>query len=177
MRCSRPLPILAAVAVVASLAGCGASAISTHARVATVVGMSLGEVRGVLVVARRADLDAVAERTEGLGREASLAAVEARASRWTPVFQGVEDARILVGTWIDALALALAAGGGEDMLGPVLRLAARAVQLYGATLDTITAFGTALHVEGIGELPRLPGWILAIAAMLTTAPVAAGGAS
>jgi len=143
--------VVAAAGVIASvlLAGCGASAVQSHARAATIVGLTLTETRATLLDARAADLDAVEHSTEGLGAEARLAAVEARAERWRPALVAWEATRAGLAAWVEAIALAHAAGGDADMLAPVLALAGRVLGLWGPLAAVLQLLG----VEGVPELP------------------------
>ncbi len=141
---------IAAAATLASLllSGCGASAIQSHARAATAVGVTLTEARATLLDARAADLDAVERETDGQEPAARLAAVDARSDMWAPALAGWNLCREAASTWVESIALAHAAGGGEDLLAPVFRLAVRVLALWPPVVALASELGA--------DLPRLP---------------------
>jgi hypothetical protein len=137
-----------AVALVAS--SCG-SAIGDQARAATIVTGALSAGGDVVMDARGAALDRVeAQYPHDPEHDQQI---ETEDAHWRPVLTSLDAARDALLAWIDAIDLARIAGGGGDVLGPVITLAGRALAL----VTSAFAIATSLGVQGLPELPHLAG--------------------
>lgn len=139
---------LVLLALCLALAGCTASTLQAHARAATVTAATLHAGVDAVTDARRSALSRVEHATQGQPVADRLTALRAERERWAPVGAALDAARSALLTWIDSVELAHAAGGDGELLGPVLRLAARVVRLY----DDAARLGRQLGAH----VPRLP---------------------
>lgn len=114
------------------LHGCG-DPLADQARAATVTAGVLSAGGEAADLARDAALDRVeAAHPNDPEHDVEL---EREAAKWRPVGIALDEARTALRAWVDALELARIAGGGEDLLGSVARVATRAVQLVLGALD------------------------------------------
>jgi hypothetical protein len=132
------------------LVGCG-NPIGAQARAATISASALTAGGDAVMAARGAALDRV-EAEHPTDPEHDLA-LDAEAARWLPVLEGLDAGRTALLVWIDALELARVAGGGEDLVPPLLALGARTLRLIADAF----ALAGALGVEGLPVLPALGG--------------------
>jgi hypothetical protein len=147
------LVILAAVVAAAMHStGCG-SAIGTQARIASSLTITTRAAGEALDDARAEALDGVEHRTEGLGSEARLAALETEADHWRPVGEALDVVREALRTWVATLSLAQAAGD-EGLLEPITRVVARVVELYARI--------AALARELGADVPEVPPEVMVI---------------
>ena len=145
--------IVGAIAATAALltCGCGASAISQHARAAIVVTHAHLVAGEVADAARTAELDR-AEAEHPTDPEHDLA-VTAVAERWRPVGLALDAAAEALRTWVASLELARAAGG-DSWLGEALAVAIRVLALYSQAVAVAADLGT--------ELPALPASVTSL---------------
>jgi hypothetical protein len=140
-----PLPLLL-LALALALVGCG-DPVADQARAAIVTAGTLSA-GGDMVMAARADaLDRVeAEYPQDPEHDAQLRIEHAR---WQPVLVGLDAGAAALDTWIDAIDLARAAGGGEDVMQRLVALAGRAARLVSEALSLAAALGVdGLEPEG-----------------------------
>jgi hypothetical protein len=140
--------VLGALSLLAS--GC-ANPIGGQARAATVSAAALTAGGDAVMAARSAALDRV-EAEHPTDPEHDLA-LDAEAARWLPVLEGLDAGRTALLVWIDALELAQAAGGDDDLLPPLLALGLRTLRLIADAF----ALASSLGVEGLPVLPALGG--------------------
>lgn len=142
--------MLGAVALLTN--GC-ADPIGDQARVATVSVAVLSSGGDAIMEARDGALDRVEAAYPADPEHDAQLRIEA--ARWQPALTALDTARAALVTWIDALDLAHTAGGGSDLLPPLLTLAGRLARLVGEAF----ALAASLGVEG---LPPIPPMLLAI---------------
>ena len=143
--------IVGAIAATAALltCGCGASAVQTHARAALVVSSVTSAAGEAVDAARDVALDRVEADHPTAGDERSEA-LDLEAARWRPAGQALDATRAALLAWVQAIALADAAGQeGGDVLSGLLPLAARVVALYAQ----VAALAVELGAEGVPVLP------------------------
>lgn len=124
--------------VIAALTGCGASALSTHARAASVAGVTLGTVRPVILQ----------HFEQSLGGCQDAACISRQVEQHQAVLFSYNASRAALSTWVEAIALAHAAdsqGVTTDALG---RAAAGFLAAYVDMVD-------AGHIIEL-ELPAVP---------------------
>lgn len=162
-RPSTPPPaalLVLCIAGAAVLSGCGASAVQTSARAATVAAVATQGAARIVTESARADLDAacpLAEYpTQGPALDACAAPVRAR---WAPADAAVAATRATLVAWVEVLSLAQMAGG-DDLLGAMIE-AARA---FMSAWDDLAR---ALRSVGV-EAPQLPD---AVRSLLDVTPV------
>lgn len=121
------------------LAGCGASALSTQARAATIVGVGLSSVGQELHDERAQALDACHDTD----------CESTTTSAWAPAVAAYESARTALTTWIDALDVARQAGEPDgDILGALFVAVSRLAREWNAL---------AAALRGVGvDMPDLP---------------------
>lgn len=141
---------------VAFMCGC-ADPIAAQARAATITAGVLTSGGSVVSEARDEALDRV-EAAHPTDPEHD-AEIELEAARWRPIGVALDSARAALGLWIDTIDLARIAGGGGDLLAPLVALAARVIEAYGRAVELAQALG-------IGGLPVLPTWVLTLATSL-----------
>ena len=142
------LIVAAIVATTALLtcAGCGAGAISTHARAVLTVSQVHRVAGESIDTARAAALDRVeAEHPDhGAARDAAL---DAEADHWRPAGQVLDAVAETLRAWVAALDLA-AAAGGDSWLGEALALGMRVIALWSQAVSIAGSLDV--------ELPALP---------------------
>jgi len=140
-----PLPLVA---------GCGASALQVQAVAADYAGIAVEAAGGELLEARGHALEVAVSSSST--REDAQAAVDAVRLHYAPAVLAFDSLRIAHGLWVDVLGLA-AAGNIDDPLRWA-RLAASVVVAWDSWASS---------AEGLGlEVPRPPGMLLAVAAMV-----------
>ena len=72
-----------------------------------------------------------------------------------PCGGALEAARGALATWLQSVELAEAAGGGEDLLPDLARLAARVAELYGSIVELARGVG-------VDDLPPIPAALAAV---------------
>lgn len=152
MTARRAMPPLAALffagCCLLAPVGCSPSAITTHARVAQVVGPVLDTAREVILAARSADLDGCAV---GETPEVRLSCLDEREARWRPGVLAYNLAREAFAAWIEAMELANLAGTPDAEAGEILLpLALALVRLYDGVETALEPF------EEL-DLPDFPG--------------------
>jgi hypothetical protein len=127
------------------LYGCGASALSTQARAATIVSIGLGSVGQELGDERTTALDACHDTD----------CESTTTSAWAPAVAAYESARAAMTTWIDALDVARQAGEPDgDVIGALFVAVSRLAREWNQL---------AAALRGVGvEVPDLPPAIVAL---------------
>jgi hypothetical protein len=144
------IPPMLVLVVALFVYGC-ADPIRDQAEGATVAAATITAGGDVVMAARDAALDRVeAQYPTDPEHDAQL---ELEAARWRPVLVALDAGREALLTWISALELAHAAGGGEGLLGPVISLGLRTLRLVSSAFELAAELG----VEGLPSLPTLPG--------------------
>ncbi len=139
---------LALAAVLSMCGGCGGGALQTHASVATVTGVTLRGVRGVLHDARDAHL-------EQCTTEACLDEEE---PRWAGALVAYESAREALSIYVEAIGLAHAAESDQDVLMALLRALAHVATRYNSL---------AAALRGVGvDAPPMPSAVAALLEVL-----------
>jgi len=141
--------LLLYVCVVGSAAGCGASAISTHARAALSTAHVHRAAVTVVEAARGAALDRV-EAAHPTDPEHD-AAVLVEAARWRPALEALDAVAVAIGAWVDAIDLARIAEVGDVGLVELLPLGARVLAL----LARVAALARSLGAD----VPEVPAWL------------------
>lgn len=145
-------PVALLVLVASVTQGCGASALSTQARAATIVSVGLSSVGHELHDERAQALDACHDTD----------CESTTASAWAPAVAAYESARTALTTWIDALDVARQAGEPDgDVLGALFVAVSRLARQW-------NELATALRALNV-DMPDLPP---ALAVLLS-----AGGAT
>lgn len=121
--------------------GCGASAVGTNARAATVATVALQGVHR---------LAAEGERTE-LAACAGVPCTHEVETRWAPIGLAHDATRAAIAGWLEALEVARLADAGADLWSPLAIMAAR----YLAQWDALVL---ALHSVGV-DVPPLPPFV------------------
>jgi hypothetical protein len=131
--------VVAGTLLLAALhSGCGASALQTQARAATVATVALE-------VAHRATMEETERRLEACGDVACTQDVE---RSMAPIALAYEAARVSLVGWVEALQVAAVAGDDGDVIAALLTAGARWLALW----DPLAA-----ALAGVGvEVPRLP---------------------
>jgi hypothetical protein len=145
--------ILAACAFFAScLSGCGASAVQTHARAATIAAVATqGAARAVADGAAR---DAVDSCPDTADDDADRACVAAARVRWAPADAAIGTTRAALLAWVEALDVARLAGDGADLWAPLGLAAARLLAEYARLSAVLAPLGV--------EMPALPPLVLSL---------------
>lgn len=136
------------VALPVTVAGCGTSAIGTHARAAQASGTALSEAREVLLTRHREALEAASVETAGQARDVRVRRIRDEHARWTPAGEMMDVARAALRSWVSAIALAHAADDGNTWTPHLLRAAARLAQLWNPLVRALAALGV--------EAPEMP---------------------
>lgn len=125
------------------VSGCGAGALATQARAATIVGVGLGSIGQELHDERATALDACEADAVPLHCESE------RTSAWAPAVAAYESARAALSTWIEALDVARQAGEPDgDLLGALFVAVSRLARQWDAL---------AAALRGVGvDVPDLP---------------------
>lgn len=146
--------LLGSTAVLAAWCSGCASPIQGFARGGTVVASAHLAAGDQVDAARDHALDAVEAAHPAHGPERS-AALDAEAARWEPLGRALDEARVAIQAYAQAVTLAHAAQAGDEILPELARLLARVVLLYDAAADVA-------HDLGV-ELPRLPEQVRSLA--------------
>ena len=128
--------------------GCGPAALRLHAQAASVTGIALSGTRTAILQARSAALDRVEGGTRGQPVAARLEALSTEDRGWRPVLHAFEGVRVSLRIWIDSIALAAAAGEGEQIIGNLIAIARDLVAGWAPLSE-------ALRDHGI-DAPELP---------------------
>jgi len=150
----RDLAVIVVVLLAMFAAGCTSSAVGIHARAVVAVASAHAAAGGELDAARSAALDAVEAEHPTAGDERT-AALRAEGARWRPIGAALDAARGALATWLQSVELAEAAGGGEDLLLDLARLAARVAELYGSIVELARGVG-------VDDLPPIPAALAAV---------------
>jgi hypothetical protein len=144
------LAVAAGITLATTCAGCD-NPVRDQARAATIAAGALTAGGDVVMAARASALDRVeAEYPADPEHDEHL---DVEAARGAPVLVGLDAGRSALLVWIDSLELAQAAGGGADLLAPVITLGMRTLRLVADAF----ALATSLGVEGLPTLPVLGG--------------------
>lgn len=132
--------------------GCGASAVSMHARAAIGTAGVLAAAGTVADEARRQALDRVeAEHPTDPEHDAALIA---EAARWRPAGATLDMARSAQLSWVAAVQAAHLAGGGAGLIPSLTPLAGRVAWLYAEAVRLFASLGT--------DLPTAPAVLLSL---------------
>lgn len=147
---------LALVAALMLATGCGASAVSTHARAATIAAVAT---QGAARMVRDATLaDAAASCPDTADDDADRACIATVRPKWAPADAAVASTRAALLGWVEALTIAQAADDGADLWSPLGVAAARLLVEYESLTRTLDALGV--------DLPALPAPVLTLARAL-----------
>jgi|GEM_PF-2028160 len=137
--------LLLAMVLSGGLAGCGASALATQARAATIAGVAMGSVGQELHDERAHALDACHD----------TACEDSTTGAWAPAVAAYESARAALTTWIEALDVARQAGEPDgDILGALFVAVSRIAREWNQL---------AAALRGVGvEMPDLPPALAAL---------------
>jgi len=141
--------LLLSVIVVGSAAGCGASAISVHARAALATAHVHRAAVTIVETARAESLDRV-EAAHPVDPDHDEA-VLAESARWRPALEALDAVAVAIRAWVDALDLARIAEVGDVGLAELLPLGARVLAL----LARVAALARSLGAE----VPEVPAWL------------------
>lgn len=146
----------ALLGLAAWLSGCGASAVQTSARAATVAAVATQGAARVVRSASAADVDATCPRAQYPVRDAALEACAAPVrQRWAPVDAAVASVRAALVAWMEATELAHVAGDDTSLWAPLALAAARLAAEYAALRDVLAAMDV--------DLPALPAVVTTLA--------------
>lgn len=135
--------------------GCGPTAVQSHYRAQTLVAGALTVGGEVTTDARTASLVRVEQSTAFMPVEERLAALRTERANWEPVGAALDSARAALLTWHTSTEMAEAADSDADLLGVLLRLAARVVLLYDEASRLARVLGA--------DLPELPEFVRSLA--------------
>lgn len=139
---------LIGVLLLGTVSACSPSVITTHARVAQVVGPVLTAARSVIHDARAADLDGCAV---GETLDVRRVCLDEREARWEPAMVAYNLTREAFAAWLDGMELANLAGTTNAEAGEILLpLALALVRLYDGVETALEPF------EEL-DLPDFPG--------------------
>lgn len=135
--------LLLAVSIgAATLSGCGASALQTQARAQLAAGTLLAAAGDVEREARRAELAECVDQARETGDRAAGEACVASVERAHAPFHLAHDSsRSSLVLWVEATELAERAGGGDELLGPVVQAAARFLLTYDPIAEAMRQLG------------------------------------
>lgn len=156
VRWQAPMTLVGLALVLVALwltSGCGATALQTQARAATVTASTLTLAQQAVSDARSHALDRVEE--EHPDDPEHDAAVLEEAARWRPVGAALDSARDALLTWVQSIELAHLAGSDGVELLDLVPLVARVVLLYADVVELSASLGV--------EIPALPAIVTSLA--------------
>lgn len=127
------------------LSGCGASALQTHATVASAAAMSIDTACATVQTVRAREQDEVIAHAEY--REDAQSAVDGVRQRWAPAVTGCQAIAEAHSVWVDAIALA-AAGAPFD-LHTGLRLASGVLRVWDDLAPIFAGLGLPLPIAPV----------------------------